>query len=68
MISRLKPLFTGATIAAVSIHFVEDIMLLSIGRYLPVPWWAMYVIGVGFSWVMLALIINRIESKIGHVH
>ena len=58
----LKSLISGATIAAVSVHFLEDVALLSIGRFLPVPWWAMYIIGVGFSWLMLSLIIHRITN------
>ena len=45
------------------VHFIEDVSLISIGRWLPLPWWAAYAIGIGFSWVMLAGIINRIENK-----
>ena len=28
------------------VHGLEDIALLSIGRFLPVPVWAMYIIGL----------------------
>jgi hypothetical protein len=35
------------------IHTLEDVLLLSIGRFLPVPVWAMYTIGLLLSWLVL---------------
>ena len=54
---------SGATMMALGVHFIEDVGLISIGRWLPLPWWAVYAIGIGFSWVMLAGIINRVEQR-----
>jgi hypothetical protein len=58
-----KTLMSGATMMALGVHFIEDVGLISIGRWLPLPWWAVYAIGIGFSWVMLAGIINRVEQR-----
>ena len=63
MRTYIKTLISGATMMALGVHFVEDVSLISIGRWLPLPWWAVYAIGIGFSWVMLAGIINRVEQR-----
>ena len=59
----IKSLISGATMMALGVHFVEDVSLISIGRWLPLPWWAVYAIGILFSWIMLAGIINRLEYR-----
>ena len=63
MKTYVKTLMSGATMMALGVHFIEDVSLISIGRWLPLPWWAVYAIGIGFSWVMLAGIINRVEQR-----
>ena len=63
MKTYIRSLISGATLMALGVHFIEDGGLISIGRWLPMPWWAVYLIGIGFSWVMLAGIINRIEHR-----
>jgi len=63
MRTYIKTLMSGATMMALGVHFIEDVSLISIGRWLPLPWWAVYAIGIGFSWVMLAGIINRVEQR-----
>ena len=63
MTNYVKTLIGGATLMALGVHFIEDVALISIGRWLPLPWWAVYVIGIGFSWLMLAGIINRLEHR-----
>ena len=63
MRTYIKTLISGATMMALGVHFIEDVSLISIGRWLPLPWWAVYAIGIGFSWVMLAGIINRVEQR-----
>ena len=35
------------------IHMLEDASILSIGRFLPVPVWLMYPIGMGLSAIIL---------------
>lgn len=59
----LKTMISGATLMALAVHFIEDVSLISIGRWLPMPVWAVYAIGIGFSWIMLAGIINRLEHR-----
>ena len=61
MINYVKTLIGTATLLALGVHFLEDVALISIGSFVPFPW--SYVIGIGFSWVMLGLIINRVEAK-----
>ena len=63
MTNYIKTLIGGATLMALGVHFLEDVALISIGRWLPLPWWAVYAIGIGFSWMMLAGIINRLEHR-----
>ena len=63
MRTYIKTLISGATMMALGVHFIEDVGLISIGRWLPLPWGAVYAIGIGFSWVMLAGIINRVEQR-----
>ena len=63
MKTYVKTLMSGATMMALGVHFIEDVGLISIGRWLPLPWWAVYAIGIGFSWVMLAGIITRVEQR-----
>ena len=63
MINYVKTLLGASTLVVLGVHFIEDVALISIGRWLPLPWWAVYAIGIGFSWLMLAGIINRLEHR-----
>ena len=56
--------FVGLIIGFVGIHTAEDVLLLSIGKYLPVPTLWMYAIGLIASWIVMALLVKRI----GRVH
>ena len=46
------------------VHGLEDVALLSIGRFLPVPVWAMYIIGIGASVTLLTFLINRLNDRV----
>ena len=46
------------------IHGLEDVALLSLGRFLPVPVWLMYAIGVGLSATVLTLLIGRLTRRV----
>ena len=59
----VRTLFTGATGLAVCAHFAEDIGLLSIGRFAPLPWWGAFAIGIGFSWLVMGAIIYRVKGR-----
>ena len=58
-------LFSGVMFGFVSIHTLEDVLLLSIGRFLPVPLLAMYVLGLIISWLLMGCIVNRLLNKVG---
>ena len=47
----------------VGIHTLEDIVLLSIGRFAPVHWLAMYAIGLLASWLVMGALLHRILGK-----
>jgi hypothetical protein len=68
LINYVKTLLGASTLVVLSVHFIEDVALISIGRWLPLPWWAVYAIGIGFSWLMLAGIINRLEHRKEQMH
>ena len=46
------------------IHSLEDVLLLSLGRFLPVPLWALYVIGIAVSTLLLTVLIGRITRRV----
>ena len=67
------PRGTVVSIAAVMvlIHMVEDTILLSIGRFLPLPVWSIYVIGLSLSTVMMTGFAHRIimrKERDDHTH
>ena len=45
------------------IHALEDILLMSLGRWLPVPLWMLYVIGVVLSTCVLTVLIQKLTVK-----
>jgi len=59
----IRTLFHGMTGLAVGIHLVEDIGLLSIGRFAPLPWWGAFAIGISFSWLMMGAIIYWVQRQ-----
>jgi len=64
-----KETFFGSLVMGlVGIHTAEDVLLLSIGKYLPVPTIWMYVIGLGTSWFVMSLLIKRVGMRNGHHH
>ena len=50
------------------IHGAEDVALLSMGRFLPVPIWALYAIGLTVSMLLMTLLVNRLTRDNGDVH
>jgi VIT1/CCC1 family predicted Fe2+/Mn2+ transporter len=47
----------------VVVHLLEDVTILSIGRFLPVPIWAVYSIGLGLSAVILTGVFQRLMRR-----
>ena len=53
-------LFSGVMLGFVSVHTLEDILLMSIGRFVPLPLLAMYALGLVLSWLVMGGIVNRL--------
>lgn len=60
-----RTFFGGVLLSFVGVHTLEDIMLLSIGRFLPVPTLVMYAIGLIVSWIVMAALVKKFG---GHQH
>ena len=46
------------------IHAGEDIFLLSLGRWLEVDVWLLYLIGVGISTTLLTIVISKVAKLV----
>ena len=62
-----RTFFGGVLLSFVGVHTLEDIMLLSIGRFLPVPTLAMYAIGLLVSWIVMAALVKKFGGPHKHV-
>ena len=63
--SYRSTLFSTVMIGFVAIHTMEDILLMSIGRFLPVPLIAMYAMGLIISWLLMGCVVNRLFKRLG---
>ena len=45
------------------IHACEDIFLMSLGRWLDVPLWLLYIVGIAVSTILLTVIIDKVTLK-----
>ena len=62
-------LFSSVMIVFVTVHTLEDILLMSIGRFVPLPLIAMYSIGLIVSWLLMGCVVNRLLKRLGmNVH
>ena len=61
-------LFSGVMLGFVSVHTLEDILLMSIGRFVPLPLLAMYALGLVLSWLVMGVIVNRLIGRPGGHH
>ena len=57
--SRLLKL--GSTVGI--IHAFEDIFLMSLGRWLEVSLWLLYIVGIAVSTILLTVIIDKVTLK-----
>ena len=58
-----RTLFSGAMLTVLAVHTLEDILLISIGRFLPVPVPALYAIGLCLSWLVMGRIIQWVQKS-----
>jgi hypothetical protein len=63
--SYRSTLFSTVMLGFVTIHTMEDILLMSIGRFVPLPLIAMYAMGLIVSWLMMGCIVNRLLKRLG---
>ena len=56
----LTTLTSGAMLGVLSVHAIEDILLLSIGRFAPIPTLAMYAVGLGLSWLIFGVVLAKL--------
>jgi len=66
--SYIATLFSGAMLGFVSIHMLEDIILMSIGRFAPVPLLVMYAIGLAMSWLVMGALLHKLLGRRFHHH
>ena len=59
----ISTLFSGAMVGLVGIHTLEDVILMSIGRFAPVPLFAMYAIGLGMSWLVMGALLHKVLGR-----
>ena len=64
----IATLFSGAMIGLVGIHTLEDIVLLSIGRFAPLPLIAMYALGLAMSWLVMGALLHKVLGRKPHDH
>ena len=63
----IQTLFSTAMVGFVGVHTIEDIVLLSIGRFAPVPVVAMYAIGLLTSWLVMGALLHKLlDHKQSH--
>ena len=63
--SYRSTLFSTVMLGFVAIHTMEDILLMSIGRFVPLPLIAMYAMGLVVSWLLMGGIVNRLYKRMG---
>ena len=66
--SYIATLFSGAMIGFVGIHTLEDMVLLSIGRFAPLPLIAMYALGLAMSWLVMGALLHKVLGRKPHDH
>lgn len=60
MMHFLRTLTSGAMFGVLSVHALEDIALLTIGRFAPLPTFAMYAVGLGLSWIVFGILLAKL--------
>jgi hypothetical protein len=53
-------LTSGAMLSVLSVHALEDVVLLSIGRFAPVNTFLMYAVGMGLSWLVFGIVLAKL--------
>ena len=64
VVSYKNTLFSKVMMAFIVVHTSEDILLMSIGRFVPLPLLAMYGLGLLISWLIMGCIVERLLGKL----
>jgi len=64
VVSYKNTLFSKVMMAFILVHTSEDILLMSIGRFVPLPLFAMYGLGLLISWLIMGCIVERLLGKL----
>ena len=59
----ISTLFSGAMVGFIGVHTFEDIILLSIGRFAPLPLIAMYALGLAMSWLVMGALLHKVLGR-----
>ncbi len=64
VVSYKNTLFSKVMMAFIVVHTSEDILLMSIGRFVPLPLLDMYGLGLLISWLIMGCIVERLLGKL----
>ena len=53
--------------ALLVIHFIEDMIILSIGIHTPIPWWGKYLVGIPVSAILMTGFIFKLLGRVEEV-
>jgi hypothetical protein len=56
----IKTLTSGVMASVLVVHASEDVVLLTIGKFAPLPTIFMYIVGLGLSWVVFGLLLSKV--------
>ena len=68
ILSYRQTLVSPVMLLFVLVHTCEDITLLSIGKFAPLPTPMMYMVGLGLSWIVMSGIVHRYFGNLHHKH
>ncbi len=56
----IATLTSGVMASVLVLHALEDVVLLTIGKFAPLPVPLMYTVGLGMSWIVFGLLLTRV--------
>jgi hypothetical protein len=56
----LATLTSGVMASVLALHALEDVVLLTIGKFAPLPVPLMYVVGLGLSWIVFGFLLTKV--------
>jgi hypothetical protein len=56
----LGTLTSGVMASVLVVHASEDVVLLTIGKFAPLPTPLMYLVGLGLSWIVFGFLLAKV--------